>query len=127
MSENTADHVADIELLTSWEGPAEHAPGVLFGVSNGEGMLAGDVALVDLAGWVALTALSGVIGNSVYEVIKAKVRGVLVAWRRCHGQTKLDDLKREVCAVMEKHRPNGKLTEDELNQRIDAFFNEIQG
>jgi hypothetical protein len=125
MSENNNGHVADIELTSSWEGPAEHAPGVLFDMSCNEGHLARDAPVADLAGWVAVTALSGRSGNTASEMIKVKVRGVLVAWRRQQGQVKLDELKQRVAEEMHKHRPNGTLTEEELQGRIDAFFNEI--
>ena len=126
MSEQTKVGVPDIELVSSWEGPAEHAPGVLFEVSRGEGTLGGDPALVDLAAWVALAALSGAIGNTDYEEIKTKVRGVLTAWRRQEGQARLNELKRQVFEVMQKHRTNGTLTEEKLEERIDAFFREIR-
>jgi len=54
-----------------WEGPAEHVPGVLHAISNGKGVMAVDVPLADLAGWVADTAISGADGNTVFDAIKA--------------------------------------------------------
>jgi hypothetical protein len=127
MSEPAPERVAEIELLTSWEGPAEHAPGVLFEESVGEGMLGGEAVLGDLASWVAVAAVSGVIGNTAYAAIKAKVLGVLAALRRRKGQTRLDELKQQVFEQMQKHRANGKLTEEELRTRIEAFFAEVRG
>jgi hypothetical protein len=127
MTEKTTAPVADIEILARWEGKAEHAPGVLFEESRGDGMLAGEVALADLSAWVGLAAASGVIGNAVYEAIKAKVVGTLTAWRRQKGQAKLDELKQHVLEEVQKHAPNGKLTPEQLKGRIDAFFNEVQG
>jgi hypothetical protein len=70
--------------------------------------------------------ISGVVGNAACEAIKAKVRGVLATWRRQYGRAKLDELRQHVAAQMMKHRADGKLSEDELQQRIDAFFSEIQ-
>ncbi len=127
MTEHTTDHVADIELLTSWEGPAEHAPGVLFEESTGEGMLGGEPALMEFAAWVAVVAVSGVIGNAAYHAIKTTVLGMLAAWRRRKGQARLDELKQQVFEEMQKHRANGKLTEEELRRRIEALFAQVQG
>src|SRR5262245_41428602 len=127
MSDKTTGQTADVEMLAQWEGPAEHAPGVLFEESGQDGMLSGEVGLLDLAGWVAVTALSGVVGNTAYAAVKDKVLGVLTAWRRQKGQAKLDALRHQVFEEMRKHAPNGKLTEEELKARIDAFFEEIRG
>ncbi len=124
MSERATDRVVDIELLPPWEGAAEHAPGVLF--EEGDGFL-GDPALIELAAWVAVVAISGVIGNAAYDAIKTKVLGYLTAWGRRKGRARLDDLKQQVVEEMRKHRANGKLTEEELQTRIDAFFAEIRG
>ena len=104
MTDRTIDHVADIELLTSCEGPAEHAPGVLFEVSKsadssdtvGAGKLGGEPVLTEFAAWVAQIGLSALIGNAAYDAIKAKMRGVLTAWRRRKGPEWLDDLKQHV-------------------------------
>jgi hypothetical protein len=126
MSEHTTGPAGDVDLLPAWEGPAEHAPGVLFDVPRGEGHL-GAGALTDLACWVALTVLSGVIGSAAYEGLKAKVRDVLRSWRRQEGQARLDELKRHVSQEVRKHLANAKLTEEELSSRIDAFFQEIRG
>jgi hypothetical protein len=123
MTDRTTDHVADIELLTSWEGPAEHAPGVLFEEYN----MLGEPALVEFAAWVGSVAISGVIGSVAYDAIKAKVLGVLTAWRRRKGQARLDELKQQVFEEMKKHRANGKLTEEELRTRIEALFAEVRG
>jgi hypothetical protein len=127
MSENTTAPIGDIDLLSVWDGPAEHAPGVLFEVPQAKDKLLGEGALAELAGWVALAALSGVIGNAVYEAIKGKVRDVLKSWRHVEGQARLDELKRHVSEEMQKHRANGKLTAEELRNRIDDFFQEVRG
>lgn len=126
MSENTVSPVADIEFIAQWEGEAEHAPGVLFGETISDGMLGVDVNLLDFASWVALAAVSGVMGNSTYGALKAKVLGVVTAWRRQKGQAKLDELKEFVFQEVQKHAPNGKLTLEELNARIDTFFSQIR-
>jgi hypothetical protein len=127
MSEHANEPVSDLELLASWEGQAKHAPGVLFEETAGDGMLAVGPVMLDFANWVAGVAVAGVIGNAAFAAIKAKVLGVLAAWRRKHGQTRLDELKQQVFEEANKHRPNGKLTEEELKSRIDTFFAEIQG
>lgn len=51
----------------------------------------------------------------------------LAAWSGQKGQVWLDELKQCVSADMMKCRPNGKLTEAQLLERIDAFFNEVRG
>jgi hypothetical protein len=127
MSKRTTDPVADIDLLAAWEGPAEHAPGVLFEESAGKDMLSGKIPLTELAAWVAVTAISGVTGNANCEAIKAKVIGVLAAWRHDKGQDQFDQLKQQVFAEMQKHRTNGKLTEEELKKRIDTLFADVRG
>ncbi len=127
MSERTTSPSADINWLPSWEGPAVHAPGVLYEEAADKGMLGGVEALAGLADWLAVVAFSGVIGNAAYEVIKTKVRGALRAWRRQKGQGRLDELKQQVLEEMQKHRANGKLTEEELAARVEAFFAEIAG
>jgi hypothetical protein len=88
-------------------------------------VLADDVALSDLAGWVACAALSGLQGDAISDAIRTKVQGTLGSWCRRHGQAKLDELKQTVTEQMQNQRADGKLTEEELRQRIDAFFNEI--
>lgn len=126
MSEKTNDSVVGIEMLAQWEGPAEHAPGVLFGESPSDGLLGGETSLVELASWVALAATSGTAGNTDSESIKAKVLEVLTAFRQRTGQAKLDEVKQLVFDTMKQHARNGKLTEDELQKRIDGFFAEMR-
>ena len=125
MSESPNKSTAAVDFQFSWEGPAEHAPGVLFDLPND--MMPFDVALADLAHWIAVAAMSGVVGNLATDAIRAKVRALVAAWRQLHGQAKTEELKQHVTKEMMKHRANGKLSEDELRQRIDAFFKEIQG
>ncbi len=72
-------------------------------------------------------ALSGIAGERIHEANKARVRGALAAWSGQKGQVWLDELKQCVSADMMKCRPNGKLTEAQLLERIDAFFNEVRG
>jgi hypothetical protein len=126
MSEGATGREENIELLPVWDGPVEHAPGVLFEEPSNEGMLFDDAGLLSFAAWVAVTALSGIIGNTAFVAIRAHVRAVLNAWRREEGKDQLNRLKDHVLTEMQKHRPNGKLTEQELKERIDTFFEEIQ-
>jgi hypothetical protein len=126
MSERTTGQVADTDLLASWEGPAEHAPGVLFDASEAGGGAGWEPAANELAAWVAVTAISGIPGHSASEAIKAKVLGTLTALRRRQGHGRIDELKQQVFEEMRKHRSGGKLKEEELKGRIDAFFAEIR-
>jgi hypothetical protein len=126
MSENKCvTQPATIEMLAEWQGPAEHEPGVLFDEKQAE-HLAVDADTANLAGWVAVTALSGVIGNAAYEAIKRRVLGVLTAWRRRFGQAKLDEVKQHLFAQMLHHRKNPKITDEGLRERIELLFDEIQ-
>ena len=118
-------HAAPTEILTQWEGPAIHEPGVLFEEAEGE-HLGGAVEVAALAAWIAVTALSGVIGNATHEAIKKKVLGVLSAWRRRFGQPKIDEVKQQLFLQMQKHRNNRKITDEELRERIELLFDEIQ-
>jgi len=117
----TIGQAGDIEILAEWEGPAVHEPGVLF-----DERLAADSDAVALAGWIAVTAMSGANGNSAYAAITNKVRGVLAAWRQRHGQARLDEVKRELLSQMQQHRKNARITDDELRERIDLLFLDIQ-
>src|SRR5437660_3239855 len=88
---NPEGHVGPVEMLAEWEGPAAHEPGVLFEDRQAE-HLAVEGDAVALTGWVAVSALSDVVGNSAYEAIRNKVLGVLAGWRRRFGQEKLDEV-----------------------------------
>ena len=82
--------------------------------------------MVALAGWVAATALTGVVGNGAFAAIKAKVLGKLADFRQRTGQAVLDELQQSVFTEMEKYRSNGKLTEEELRKRIGDFFAQLR-
>ena len=79
MNENATDPIGDIELLSVWDGPAEHERGVLFGENP---KLGGEHDLLELAAWVGGAAISGMVGNSVHETVKARVLAVLTGFRR---------------------------------------------
>src|SRR5689334_6295719 len=100
MSEKTTGQVEGVELLARWEGRAEPAPGVLFEKARGDGMLGPGADLLELASWVAVTVISGTVGNAAYDAIKARVLGALTARRRQKGQAELDELKQRVFAEM---------------------------
>ncbi len=119
-------HAGPVEMLAEWEGPAIHEPGVLFEEQHAE-HLALDADAAALAGWIAVTALSGVVGNATYEAIKNKVRGVLAAWRQRHGQPKLDEVKQKLFERMQQHRQNPKITDAELLERVELLFLDMQG
>src|SRR5947208_13712637 len=108
-------HVAPVEMLTEWEGPAVHAPGVVVDEKQVERMTEeGDVA--GIVSWIAVRGLSGIPGNPDFEAIRTKVRGVLSAWRQRHGQMKLDELKQHLLLHLQPHRKNAKLSEQELRK-----------
>src|SRR5207248_846790 len=101
-------HVAPIEILAEWEGPAVHAPGVVVDEKQLERMTEeGDVA--GIASWIAVRGLSGIPGNPDYEAKKEPVRRELAAWRQRHGQAKLEELKQHLLLHLQQHRKNAKL------------------
>jgi hypothetical protein len=115
----------NVEMLAEWEGTAIPAPGVLFEEQHAEHLsLSADAA--ELAAWIAVTVLSGVVGNSAYEAIKAKVLGVLKGWRQRFGQAKIDEVKKRLFEEMQKHRNNRKITDEELRERIELLFDEVR-
>ncbi len=120
------DQSAPVEMLTEWEGPAVHHPGVLFDEGQAD-HLSGVEDVAAVAGWVAVSALSGMIGNSAYDGVKRKVVGFLKGWRARFGQAKLDEVKKELFAEMQKYRKNARITDQELRERIDLLFDEIEG
>jgi hypothetical protein len=115
-----------VEMLAEWEGQAVHHPGVLFEESQAE-QLSGVDDVAAIAGWIAVSALSGVVGNSAYEPVKRKVIGFLEGWRARFGQLKLDEVKKQLFVEMQKHRKNSKITDQELQERIELLFDEIDG
>ena len=119
---NTPDIVAPIEMLAEWEGPAQFNPTVFAGPKELEGFLANPGLIADAAVWVAVTIASAIVGNSVYDALKTKVVGFLTAWRRRHGQAKLNDLKQKVLEAFER----GKADPEETRRRIDALFGEAE-
>jgi hypothetical protein len=125
MSEsNPGAQVVPVEMLTEMEGPALHEPGVLFDEAQIEHLeIDGDVAA--LAAWIGVTAISGTIDGPAHEAIQKKVRGVLAAWRQRFGQAKIDEVKQQVWLQMQQYRNKRKLTDDELQQRIDLLFRSI--
>src|SRR5947207_931395 len=121
MNENKpVAHAAPVEMLTEWEGPAVHEPGVLFEERQGE-HLVGETEVAAVAGWVGATVLSALVGNVAYDALKKKVLGFLSGWRQRHGQAKLDEVKQELFLRMQKHRKNPKVTDAELRERIDLL------
>jgi hypothetical protein len=123
MSESNApDVVAPIEMLAEWEGPAQLNPSVFAGPKELDGFLADPGLIGEAATWVAVTAGSAILGNSVYDSLKNKVIGFLTAWRRRHGQKRLDDLKQKVLDAFDQ----GKADPEETRRRIDALFAEAE-
>jgi hypothetical protein len=116
---------APVEILAEWEGLA--VPGSWAGFEEGEADHLGvteDVA--GLVAWLAATALGGVVGNSAYSAVRAKALGVLAAVRRRLGQVKIGEVKQQLLAEMQKYRLNARITDEELRERIDLLFREIQ-
>ena len=114
-----------VEILSEWEGPAIHEPGVLFEEQKAEHLTFGaDVAA--FVGWLALVAVSGVIGNATYEATKRKARHILDCWRQHHGKAKVDEIKQRGTEHMKPHQASGKLTGRRIAQRIEALFEGMQ-
>ena len=114
-------HASPLEIVAQWEGPAIHEPGVL----SDERQLAAGSDDAELVAWLSHTATSSAIDNPAYAGIRAKVLGVLSAWRQRFGQDKMDEIKRQLLLHMEQFRKYGKITEEELRQRIDRLFAEV--
>ena len=127
MSEtNPVAHVESQEILAQWEGQAIHEPGVLFEEKIAE-LLPAETDVAAVVEWIALAALSGTVGNAAFEAIKQKVRDFLSGWQARFGPAKIDDVKERLLQEMQKYRSNRKITEDELRERIDLLFDDIQG
>jgi hypothetical protein len=113
-----------VEILAEWEGQAVHHPGVLFEDREAEYLGAvEDIAAI--AGWIAVTALSGMVGNSAYDGVRRKVVGFLKGWRARFGQAKVDEVKKQLVVEMQRYRKNSKITDQELSARIELLFHEI--
>lgn len=116
---------APLEILAECEGPAIPAPGVLFDEQKARNFSV-ETPAAELASWIAVAALSGMVGNSAYEAIKAKVVDVLTAWRRRWGSGKIDEVKQQLFQQMQKYRNHRKITDEELRERIERLFDEIR-
>jgi hypothetical protein len=119
---NVPSGPAPIEMLAEWEGPAQLNPTVFAGPKELEGFLADPGLIGEAAAWIAVTIGSAIVGNSVYDALKAKVLGFLTAWRQRHGQAKLNDLKQKVLEAFQR----GKADPEETRRRIDALFAEAE-
>jgi len=115
-----------IELLPGWEGPAEHAPGVLFEPPSENEPLKDSITLQDLADWICATGFSGFPGHPTTEALRARVVRVLGLLCRTRGQAQLQELQQLVTTEMMKHQPRGKLTAKELKHRIDTLFGRVE-
>jgi hypothetical protein len=87
--------------------------------------LSEESSVAELAAWIAVTVLSGVSGNPAHNAIRAKILGVLSAWRRRFGQAKIDELKQQLFQQMKGYRNHRKITDDALRGRIERLFQEI--
>jgi hypothetical protein len=117
--------IGPVEIIAEWEGPAIPAPGVLFDEQHAEHLYeTGDVA--ELVAWIAVAAFSAVNVSSAHQAAKAKVLGVLSAWRRRFGQAKIDEVRQQLFEQMQTYRNNRKITDEELRERIQLLFDEIQ-
>ena|SRR5579885_2989842 len=115
-----------LEMLTECEGQAIHHPGVLFEESQAD-RLSGAEAVEAVAAWIAVTAVASVVGNSAHEAIKQKVIGFLKGWRARFGQAKIEEVKKQVLLEMQQYRTNRKISDQELQERINLLFHEIDG
>ena len=71
---NSIGESVPVDILAEWEGPAIPALGIFFELPNIEhaGVEVDVAALV--AGWIAVTAISGEVGNTVHEGLKKESR-----------------------------------------------------
>jgi hypothetical protein len=115
-----------VEMLAEWQGQAVPHPGVLFDESQAENH-AGAEDVAAIAGWIAVSALSGTIGNSAYDAARRKVIAFMKARRARFGHEKLDEVKKQLLVEMQTYRKNGRITEQELQERIELLFQEING
>ncbi len=122
MNDNSpTGQASPLEILAQWEGPAIHEPGVLVDEQH----LAAGGTVAELVAWLSHTATSRVIDNPAYAGIRAKVLGVLPAWRQRFGQAKIDEVKQLLLQEMEKYRAHRKITDEELRERIERLFSEV--
>ena len=123
---NPVGRTSPDEILAQWEGPAIHEPGVLSEDREAERLsAASDIG--ELVAWLAVTALSGAIGDAAYAGIRAKVIEILSAWRRRLGQVKMDEVKQQLLMRMQQYCNSRKVTEQELCERVERLFAEIRG
>jgi hypothetical protein len=126
MSEtNSIAQAGPIEIIAEWDGPVILAPGVLFDEAQAEN-LSIDGDMTALVGWISLTAMSGPIGDALHEASQKKVLGVLSSLRRRFGQPKIDEIKQQLFDHMQQYRNHRKITDEELTERIELLFDEIQ-
>ncbi len=122
MNDNSpTGHASPLEIVAQWEGPAIHEPGVL----SDERQLAAGSDDAELVAWLSHTAASSAIDNPAYAGIRAKVLGVLSAWRWRFGQDRIDAIKQLLLQEMEKYRAHRKITDEELRERIERLFAEV--
>jgi hypothetical protein len=125
MNDNSpTGHTSPLEILAQWEGPVVHEQGVLLGEMDAE-HLSTRIDAGELVAWLAATALSATSHDPAYPAIRAKVFTVLSAWQQRVGQDKMDEIKRQLLLHMEQFRKYGKITEEELRERIERLFAEV--
>jgi hypothetical protein len=115
-----------MQFLVEWEGPAIHAPVVLFDETQADKLPASEQARA-IAEWIAVRGLSDPF-NPIHPanvVIRAKVIDFLKAWRARFGQAKIDEIKQELIQEMERCREYRKISDQELQQRIELLFDAI--
>jgi hypothetical protein len=125
MNESKPVHeIAPAEILASWEGPAIHEPGVLFEEKTANHAPT-ETDTAELAAWIAVTALSVPVGHPARQAIEAKVVGVLITWRQLYGQPKIAEIRQELVRHLQNYRNQRKITDEELNKRVEALFDQI--
>src|SRR5437867_613826 len=121
----TSNDVAPITLIGEWQGPALNHPALAGDDKTLEGFLADPAALASAAIWVSVTIGSAVLGNASPDSVNPKVVAFLTAWRRCHGQAKLDELKGQVLDKLKRGKAGPAITPEEIRRRIDVLFDQV--
>ncbi len=114
MNNQPRSGVAPVKMILDWEGAA------LVGATTPNGQSA-EGTLASAGHWVAANVTTAVVGNSVYDALKGKIVAFLANWRTQNGGRKLDDLKQQVLAEIEKQHPDPRQGEA-LRQTVDELF-----
>jgi hypothetical protein len=121
----TSIDAAPITLIGEWQGPAVNHPALAGDDTTLEGFLADPATLPSVAIWVAVSIASAVLGPVPSNPVNPKVIPFLDAWRRRHGQAKLDELERQVLEQLKRGKAPTDILPEEVCRRTSALFDRI--